>query len=142
MAKAKDRVSRLVTGVHKALYRASGGRLGGRVAGMPVLLLATRGRNSGRTRTTPLTYLADGDRLVLVASNGGDSRHPDWYRNLCAEPVVSVTVGTSARAMTARKASPAEKERLWPMVVARYSGYDRYQRRTTRDIPLVILEPR
>jgi len=142
MANTKDRVARVVTGAHKALYRRTNGRVGGRVAGMPVLILTTRGRKTGKARTTVLGYLADGDRLVLVASNGGDSRHPAWYRNLSDDPEVLVTLGTSTRPMTAYTAAAEEKKELWPRVVAAYGGYERYQERTTRDIPVVILEPR
>lgn len=142
MANAKDRIARMVTGAHKALYRRTHGRIGGRIGTMPVLILTTRGRNSGRPRSTILGYLADGDRLILVASNGGDPRHPNWYRNLSADPEVLVTVGTSTRPMTAHTAPDEEKERLWPRVVDAYRGYERYQERTTRDIPVVVLEPR
>ena len=139
MANAKDRLARLVTGAHTAVYRLSGGRLGGRVAGLPVLVLTTRGRRSGKLRDTPLGYVEAGEGLVLVASNGGDPRSPQWFRNLCADPSVWVTRGRSRQAMTARPATPEEKRRLWPRVVEAYSGYERYQQRTRRDIPLVVL---
>ena len=135
-------MARAVTAAHRAVYRLSGGRVGGRVAGTPVLLLTTRGRRSGQPRTTALGYVEDGDRLVVIGSYGGDPRHPDWYRNLCADPDVQVTRGSSTRAMTARTATAAERERLWPEVVAAHPYYDRYQKRTTREIPLVILTPR
>ena len=136
----KDRVARVVTGAHRALYRLSGGRVGGRLAGMPVLLLTTRGRTTGRPRTVPLTWFADGDAIVLVASYGGDDRHPGWYRNLCADPRVEVVQGRSRRTLTARTATPEERDRLWPTIVATYPGYARYQSQTTRPIPLVVLE--
>ena len=136
----KDRVARAVTAVHRAVYRLSGGRVGGRVAGMGVLLLTTRGRSTGRPRTVPLTWFPNEDCIVLVASYGGDDRHPGWYRNLSAEPRVEVTQGRSHRAMTARTASPEERDRLWPKIVATYPGYARYQSRTSRHIPLVVLE--
>ena len=142
MANLKDRVARLVTGGHSLLHRLSGGRLGGRIAGMPVLLLTTRGRRSGRPRTVPLTYLERRGAVVLVASYGGDDRHPAWYRNILASPEVEVTRGRHRRAMTARTASAAEKAELWPDVVAAYAGYERYRQRTRRDIPLVLLTPR
>jgi len=135
----KDRVARVVSAVHRGLYRLSGGRAAGRLAGMPVLLLTTRGRSSGRPRTVPLTYFADGDAIVLVASYGGDDRHPGWYRNLCADARVEVTQGRSRRTLTARTATAAERDRLWPRIVATYPGYARYQRRTGRRIPLVLL---
>ena len=141
MGSAKDRLARLVTGAHKAVYRISAGRFGGRVAGMPVLILTTLGRHSGKARTTPLGYVEAEEGLLLVASNGGDPRSPQWYRNLCAHPDVRVTRGRSDEAMTARPATPEEKRRLWPRVVAEYPGYERYQQRTARDIPVVILSP-
>src|SRR6266581_1895164 len=84
----------------------------------------------------------DGDRVVLVASKGGDDRDPDWYRNLMAHPEIELTVAGRRRPMQARRASPDEKAELWPRVVAAYPGYSGYQRRTERDIPLVICEPR
>jgi deazaflavin-dependent oxidoreductase (nitroreductase family) len=124
-------------------YRATGGRVGGRfLRGAPVLLLTTRGRRSGRPRTAPLLYLADGDRIVIVASKGGMSEHPLWYRNLQADPDCEVEIGRERRAVRARVASVAEKRELWPRLVAMYRDYDDYQARTERDIPVVILEPR
>lgn len=135
----KDRVARGVIALHRALYRLSGGRLAGRLAGMPVLLLTTLGRTTGRPRTVPLTYFADGDAIVLVASYGGDERHPGWYRNLCADARVEVVQGRARQTLIARTASPEERDRLWPRIVATYPGYARYQSRTSRRIPLVVL---
>ena len=132
----------MVTGAHRAVYRATGGRVGGRVAGMPVLLLTTRGRTSGRPRTTPLTYFEDGGAVVLVGSYGGDDREPGWLRNLRADPAVEVRMGGRSRPMAARVATAEEKARLWPGIVATYGGYARYQARTERDIPLVVLTAR
>jgi deazaflavin-dependent oxidoreductase (nitroreductase family) len=106
---------------------------------MPVLLLTTAGRKTGRRRTTPLTYLDDVDRLVLVASYGGAPRHPSWYLNLTAQPEVEVTRGRRTVRMQARTATPDERAELWPRVTSRYRGYAAYQERTTREIPLVIL---
>jgi len=129
--------------VHRAIVHLSGGRLLGSAFGMPVVELHTVGRKSGLPRSTMLTApVIDGDRLVLVASKGGDDRDPDWYRNLMAHPEVEVTVDGGRRPMLARRASAAEKAELWPRVVAAYRGYGSYQRRTERDIPVVILEPR
>jgi len=141
MANRKDMIARVFTAVHEALYRASGGRLGGRVSRMPVLLLTTTGRKTGRSRTTPLTYFEDGDRVIIVASYGGDDRHPAWYLNLTANPQVTVTRGARASGMTARTATAAEKAEWWPRITSTYQGYADYQKRTTRDIPLVILSP-
>ena len=134
-------VQRWLTGTHVFWYRMTGGRIGGRFGRLNMLLLTTTGRKSGRPWTTPLTYLADGDEMVLVASNGGSPGHPAWYLNLRANPQVRVEVPRRTMTVKARTASAEEKARLWPMVVDLYSGYADYQRRTKREIPLVILGP-
>jgi deazaflavin-dependent oxidoreductase (nitroreductase family) len=128
--------------MHRGLYSASGGRVGNRIAGMPVLLLTTVGRKTGRRRTVPLTYIEDGDTIVLVASYGGRPHNPAWFENLVAHPEVTVTTDGETRAMTARRASPDERSRLWPKVVATYDGYAKYQAKTIREIPVAILELR
>jgi deazaflavin-dependent oxidoreductase (nitroreductase family) len=129
--------------VHRAVLSLSGGRLAAVAFGMPVVELHTVGRRSGLPRTTMLTApVIDGDRTVLVASRGGDRRHPDWYRNLVANPDAELVVGGERRPVRARTATANEKAELWPRVVAAYRGYDRYQSRTARDIPVVICEPR
>ena len=139
--KLKDALFRMGTAVHTDLYRWTGGRVGGKAGRMPMLLLTTTGRKSGRPRTTPLGYLSDGERMVLVASYGGDDRHPQWYRNLQANPEATVQVGAVTRRVRAATATAEQKAALWPRVVALYRGYDAYQRKTNRDIPLVILTP-
>jgi deazaflavin-dependent oxidoreductase (nitroreductase family) len=139
MADLKDTVAKAVTAFHETLYRTTGGRLGGRVMGMPVLLLTTTGRKTGKRRTTPLTYLDDGERIVLVASYGGSPQHPTWYLNLSAHPEVEVTRGSRTGPMLTRTATAEEKAELWPRVTKMYKGYAAYQERTARDIPLVIL---
>ena len=132
-----------ITGtIHVALYRLTGGRIGGRAFGAPVLLLTARGRKTGKLRTTPLLYLEDGDRLVVVASKGGAPRHPAWFLNLSANPQVTVERRRKRLTMRAREADDAERQRYWPQVVAMYSGYAKYQEKTSRRIPLVVLEPR
>jgi F420H(2)-dependent quinone reductase len=134
-------VLRLVSAVHRALYRVSGGRAAGRVWGLSILLLTTTGRKSGAARTTPLCFLADGENLVVVASNGGMDWFPDWWLNLLSDPRASVEVGRVRRAVVARAASPEERERLWAAITAIAPGYLGYQRRTSREIPLGILQP-
>ena len=110
---------------------------------MPIVRLRTTGRRSGRPRTVVLSApVIDGDRVVLVASKGGDDRHPGWYRNLVADPAVELTVRGVTRPMSARTADAGERAELWPRVVAAFGGYAVYQRRTAREIPLVICEPR
>lgn len=142
VANAKDLVARTTTTVHEALFRASRGRIFGRIGSMPVLILGTTGRKSGQRRSTMLTSpVREGDRLVIVASYGGDDRHPAWFLNLREHPDVEVTMDGTTRPMRARVATSDEKAELWPKVVAAYKGYDGYQSRTARDIPLVILEP-
>jgi deazaflavin-dependent oxidoreductase (nitroreductase family) len=137
----KDTLFRIATGLHKELYRRSSGRMGGKAGKIQMLLLTTTGRKSGQPRTTPLNYGTDGDRLILVASFGGDDRAPQWYRNLVANPEVTVLIGTETRRMRASTASPEEKPRLWALMTAGYPGYDGYQRKTERDIPVVVLSP-
>lgn len=128
---------------HRALVRITGGRLGGRAIGMPVLELATTGRRSGASRTVMLTSpIRDGAAYVVVASRGGDDRHPAWFLNLRDEPRVRVAVqGGPSRPMRAAVATPEERARLWPRVTTDYPHYADYQRRTGREIPLVLLHP-
>ena len=134
---------KVMSAVNTWVFRASGGRIGGRFrGGAPVLLLTTTGRKTGQPRTAPLLYLKDGDTYVLVASKGGMSHHPLWFRNLEANPEVEIEVGRDKLAMTARRASSEEKAALWPKLVAMYRDYDDYQARTERDIPVVILSKR
>ena len=125
------------------IYRASRGKIFGKwLRGAPVGLLTYRGRKSGRTLTTPLLYLRDGERILMVASKGGMAHHPLWYQNLIGQPDCEFEIGSERRAYRARTASHEEKRALWPKLVAMYPDYDDYQARTDRDIPVVILEPR
>lgn len=135
-------VVRLMSRLNTWIYRASGGRLGGRFAGgAPVLLLTTIGRKSGQPQTAPLLYLLDGEQYVLVASKGGMSHHPLWFKNLAANPRVEIEVGNRKLAAIARRATDDEKAALWPKLVAMYPSYDDYQARTTRNIPVVVVTP-
>ncbi len=130
-------------GGHAAVYRATNGLIGHRFPGFaPMLLVDHVGAKSGTTRTSPLVYAEDGENVILVASKGGYPKNPAWFHNLMANPDTSVQIGSSRRQVHARVADPEERKRLWPKVVEVYSGYDDYQRRTEREIPLVILEPR
>jgi F420H(2)-dependent quinone reductase len=136
-------VLRRLMGVHTFAYRASGGRIGHHFPGAPPsLLLDHVGAKSGTKRTSPLVYTEDGANVVLVASKGGHPRNPAWYYNLRANPDTTVQIGRERRAVHAHVAGPEERTRLWPKVVECYSGYADYQRRTNREIPLVVLEPR
>jgi deazaflavin-dependent oxidoreductase (nitroreductase family) len=128
---------------HTIAYRATRGVVGHRLPGAPpMLLLEHVGARSGKRRTTPLTYLRDGERLVIVASKGGYPKNPSWFHNLRANPDTAVQVGSRREPVRARVATPAERRELWPRVVDLYGGYRDYQARTDREIPLVILEPR
>ena len=132
-----------VIGLHTFVYRTTGGLIGRRIPGVPPMLLLDHvGAKSGKQRTTPLVYMEDGDDIVLVASKGGSPRHPAWFHNLKANPETTVQVGTRKIPVKARVATSDERKRLWPRVVRLYGGYADYQKRTEREIPLVILEPR
>lgn len=142
MSAAGRFAQRTLTTLHVRLYQLSGGGIGGRVGKAPVLLLRTTGRKSGEPRTTPLLYIADGDTLVVVASNGGAPRHPDWYLNLQAQPDAVVQARRDLRPVRARDATPDERERYWPQLLAIYKYYASYERKTSRRIPVVVLERR
>lgn len=140
--KVKDVMARQVNHLHRTLFKRSGGRIGGTGFGMPVVELVTTGRKSGKRRSTMLTSpVQDGETVVLVASWGGDDRHPLWYLNLLENPEVELTLRGETREMRARTASTEERTALWPRVVAAYKGYGQYQTKTEREIPLVIVEP-
>jgi len=129
--------------IHRGLLKISGGRLGWRAGGMPVLELTTTGRKSGQPRPVMLTSpVQEGDAIVIVASRGGDDQHPAWFLNLRDHPDVQVAfAGKPKQSMRARVATPQERAALWPRVTAAYKGYGSYQTKTDREIPLVLLEP-
>ncbi len=127
--------------LHIFLFRASGGRFGSRVGRLPVMLLSTLGRKSGRERTRPLVYLQDGDEYIVIASAGGQEKNPDWYFNLKASPKVSFELENGRKSADAIEADPEQRQKLWPKVVERGPFYDGYQRKTRREIPVIILWP-
>lgn len=142
--KTKDLVSKTVNIVHKTVVGLSGGRLGATAGNLPVVKLTTTGRVSGKPRTVMLTApVHEYGRYVLVASKGGDDRHPDWYRNLVANPEITLEPinGDGPIPLTARTATPDEKAQLWPRIVTDAKGYAAYETKTDRDIPVVICEP-
>jgi deazaflavin-dependent oxidoreductase (nitroreductase family) len=128
---------------HRLLIKVSAGRIGQTMGDMPVLELVTTGRKSGQPRAVMLTVPArQGDAYVVVASRGGDDVHPAWYLNLVDTPQVEVSVQGAPRVpMTARVATAQERAQLWPQIAGRYANYAGYQKRTSREIPLVLLEP-
>jgi len=132
---------RILGGVHGRIYRLTGGKLGGRVAKMPVLLLTTTGRKSGQPRTQPLAYTRAGAGYAVIASKGGAAHHPLWYLNLRANPRAEVTLGRETQRVQARDADGEERERLWRQLADVFPGYDRYAQKTSRRIPVIVLEP-
>lgn len=132
---------RLAAFFHCALYRASGGRLGGAAKVAPLGLLTTRGRKSGRLLTRPVAYVAEGDTLLLVASVGGMPWNPGWYYNLRADPHVTITIGRHSRAMIAEPQLGPDRERAWEHVVREYPAFELYQSKVARRIPVVRLRP-
>ncbi|HEY4996444.1 MAG TPA: nitroreductase family deazaflavin-dependent oxidoreductase [Solirubrobacteraceae bacterium] len=135
-------LGRLMAG-HTAVYRATHGMIGHRFPGSPPMLLLDHvGAKSATRRTSPLVYGVDGANLVLVASKGGFPKNPAWFHNLRANPQTTVQVGAQVRNVGARVAEGEERTRLWSLMVGVYPGYESYRRRTEREIPLVVLEPR
>lgn len=132
---------RLFSVAHTALYRLTGGRFVGRLTPTaPTLLLTTVGRKSGKARTVPLIYLAEGSTLVVVGSMGGSATHPEWWLNLRAAPEAQVTVGGRTWRVRAEEARGTERERLWARLVQIFPGFASYQRATSREIPVILLQ--
>lgn len=128
---------------HVRRYLASDGADGYEfLKGAKVIVLTTTGKRTGKPRKTPLIRIRDGDNYLVVASQGGAPKHPHWYHNLAANPDVMIQDRGDVHKMRARTATPEEKRELWPKVIAEWPDYEGYQRRTERDIPLVICEPR
>ena len=127
--------------LHRVLYRLSGGRIGSHIWGLPIVLLTTTGRVSGRQRTVPLCSLRKGESFVVIASYGGLDRAPAWWLNLQREPRATVRIGSATRNVVAREAEGDERAQLWAEVTRIAPGYLGYERRTERRIPVVVLEP-
>jgi deazaflavin-dependent oxidoreductase (nitroreductase family) len=127
--------------MHRTFYRLSGGRIGRRVNGFDVLLLTTRGRRSGEARDATLQMLPHQDGWAVIASNAGQDHHPAWFLNLEAHPEATAQVGPMRTRVVAREARADERAELWARFAAVEPGYDEYERRTTRTIPVVVLEP-
>jgi len=136
-----DSFAKLMNRAHRLILTLSGNRLLANPFGMPAVELHTIGRKSGQPRSCYLTApVHDSQRVILVASKGGDDRHPDWYRNLQARPDAELVIHGTTRRVHARTATAQERDELWPKIVAAYKGYAGYQRRTNREIPVVICE--
>jgi deazaflavin-dependent oxidoreductase (nitroreductase family) len=127
--------------LHRVLYRLSGGRIASHIWGLPIVLLTTTGRVSGRQRTVPLCSLHKGESFVVIASYGGLDRTPSWWLNLQSEPRATVQIGSATRNVVAREAEAGERTQLWAEVTRIAPGYLDYERRTARRIPVVVLEP-
>ena len=123
------------------LYRLTGGVIGGRVQTLPVLLLTTTGRTSGKPRTVPVAYLRDGSTYVIIASYAGLPRHPAWFLNLERHPEATIQVKKQQMQVKAETANQEKKRELWARLMEVAPGYADYQKRTSRDIPIVILHP-
>ena len=136
----KRLIFRVLGWAHNTIYRLTGGKAGGTMRGAPVLLLTVHGRKSGKRRTVPLLYGRDGDRYVVIASKGGDPKHPAWYLNLRGGEA-DLQVGKEHHHVRARDAEGDERERLWAQMVEVYADYATYQTKTSRQIPVVVLEP-
>ena len=132
---------KLGSGAHAGVYRATGGKLFGRMGKSPILLLNTVGRKTGRKRTSPLLYVMDGEDFVIIASKGGAPTHPAWYLNLKANPDATVEVGDREVRVRAEEVDSEEKVRLWQKMIEMYPTYDDYQTKTKREIPLLVLRP-
>jgi deazaflavin-dependent oxidoreductase (nitroreductase family) len=125
---------------HVRRYIESDGKTGHRWSGMDTLLITTRGRKTGLLRRTALIYGRDRDRYIVVASNGGKPRHPAWYLNLLQNPEVQVQVGSEKFEARARPATDEERPRLWALMTSIFSTYENFREKTSREIPVVILE--
>lgn len=133
----RDGTAKWLSAAHKVLFRVSSGRIGKRLVNNDMLLLTTKGRRSGREHTIPLLYLRDGADVIVIASWGGRDYPPDWYLNVVAEPTVSVHIRSQRWAGTAVELEEPERSEWWQAAVAAYSGYEEYQSRTDRVIPVL-----
>ena len=137
-----DTLMKAVNVIHRAIWNASGGRIAGKGYGMPVLALTTTGRKSGQPRTVMLTSpLQEGDKVIIVASKGGDDRNPEWFLNLKANPKVEVKLRGKTTSMTAHVPEGTERAELWQRLTSAHKNYAQYQTKTDREIPVVVLEP-
>ena len=136
-------IQRIGLNVHQWLYDATDGRIGASIGGRPMLLLRHVGRKTGTKRTSALLYVPDGDNYAVIASKGGDPKHPAWYHNITAKPEVEIQIGRKTIPVRVRVAEGEERERIWKKAdEVNQGGYEQYQAKTDRKIPVVVLEPR
>jgi deazaflavin-dependent oxidoreductase (nitroreductase family) len=134
-----DTSVKILSFAHTALFRLTGGIIGSRLVNNDMLLLTTTGRATGESHTVPLLYLRDGADLIVIASYGGRTHHPDWYQNLLHDPTASIQIDSHRTTVDAATISPDERQEWWPRIVEAYSDYEVYQSRTDREIPVVRL---
>ena len=134
-------IQRAAMSLHVSLYRLTNGAVGGSMGGHAILILTTTGRKSGKKRATPVQYTIDGDRFIIIASNGGAPKHPTWLFNLRANPQAQIQIGAKTITVNASEASRDERPRLWSQVTSAHQNFAGYQKRTTREIPVIILTP-
>jgi deazaflavin-dependent oxidoreductase (nitroreductase family) len=139
LSRAGRRLTRVLTGTHRSLLAAAGGRVLGRMGGHPLLILTTTGRRTGRPFSTPVIGIADGDDYLVVASNGGAATQPMWVRNIAANPRVTIRRGTLSQHCQARFLTSAERAQWWPRLTAAYKPYATMQARTDRELPVLRL---
>ena len=136
-----DRIFKHIGKFQVAVFRRTNGKYLSSMRGMPILLLTTVGRKTGQHRTTPLMYIRDGENYVLTASNNGRASNPAWFYNLQASPQAEIDLPGKRLQIIAALATPAEKDRLWPMLVAQAPFFDGYRKKTSRQIPMLVLKP-
>lgn len=134
-------IFRLFLAIHIFFYRLTGGKFGGKVQGLPVLLLTTRGRKTGKKRTTPLGYFTEDGAYIITASNAGLDTHPAWYHNLRSDPHATIEVNDQRYEVHAETAGEEKRDQLWTRLVGLAPGYANYEKKTSRKIPLLILRP-
>ena len=135
------KIFRFFLAINIFLYRLTGGKFGNRVQGLPVLLLTTVGRKSGKKRITPLGYLEHDGSYAITATNAGFDTHPAWFHNLKDHPQVELQIGNKQFTAKAEPANPSLRQQLWSKFVERAPGYGDYEKRTSREIPVVLLRP-
>ena len=128
-----------VTRIHSTVYQSTGGRVGARLNGLDMVLLTTTGRKSGQPRTLPLACLRDGEDWIVVASNGGQDFHPAWWLNLQETPRAQAQLGRETRSIVAHEATDDDRARLWPLLKQQNPAYPKYEKKTDRLIPVVVL---